>query len=237
MFKVLQSKREIRVAREAMRSQGRSILRDSLGEGILRRLKLSRELKVGDYVKSWDVDLTLKFIDEHVSKDADILDFGAYCSEVPVALAQMEYTGVSGLDLNSDVCSMPRGDIVSYRVGDFLEAPYQEGSFEVITAVSVIEHGYQPARLFAEVARLLRPGGYFIASFDYWPEKIDTGETKFFDLSWMIFSSQDVLHLLDMAAQHGLKPVGETHAEAGDRAIRCAGYDYTFGWIALQKLV
>lgn len=217
-----------------MREQGRSVLEGTLTK-VLRRIGLVQGLPVGDVVKSWDVARTLDFINNQLPKYARILDLGAYCSEVPVSLARMGFTAVHGVDLNPNVTAMPNADRVQYSVSDFMNTPFESESFDAVTAISVIEHGYEPERLFAELGRLLRPGGYFIASFDYWPEKIDTGNTSFFDMTWLIFSEQDVRSLLGEAGQHGLRPAGELHPEAAERAIHCLGFDYTFGWLVLRK--
>lgn len=234
MMEVLQSKAQIKASREAMEQQGRSVLEGRLTK-LMRRIGLAKGLPVGDMVKSWDVALSLDFIDTHLRKDASILDLGAYCSEVPVSLAKMGFTGVHGVDLNPNVTSMPHTDRVQYNVSDFMNTPYPQASFDAVTAISVIEHGYEPDRLFAELGRLLRPGGYFIASFDYWPQKIDTGNTRFFDMTWQIFSEQDVMAMLEVAKRHGLSPLGNLHFQSDECAIHCMRFDYTFGWLVFSK--
>ena len=234
MLDVLKNINQINQARMAMEQQGRSALEGWLAKGI-RRIGLAKGLPVGDIVKSWDVARTLDFIDGHLPIDARILDLGAYCSEVPISLARMGYTGVHGVDINPNVTAMPYADRVHYSVSDFMNTPFESASFDAVTSISVIEHGYEPERLFSELGRLLRPGGYFIASFDYWPEKIDTGNTRFFDMTWLIFSEQDVRSMLEVAKRHGLSPAGELHPQSGERAIHCMGFDYTFGWLALRK--
>jgi SAM-dependent methyltransferase len=234
MLEVLQNKKQIVEARIAMKKQGRSVLEGRLAK-LMRRIGLPKGLPVGDMVKSWDVARTLDFIDTHLPKDARILDLGAFCSEVPVSLAKMGFTGVHGVDLNPNVTTMPHADRVQYSVSDFMSTPFSQASFDAVTAISVIEHGYEPERLFAELGRLLRPGGYFIASFDYWPEKIDTGNTRFFDMYWLIFSERDVTAMLEVAKRHGLSPAGDLHPQSAERAIHCMGYDYTFGWLVLRK--
>ncbi len=190
---------------------------------------------MGEFNKSWDVENTLQLIAARLPQDAAILDLGAYCSEVPVSLARMGYTNVHGIDLNPEVRSMPRADQVRYSVGDFKNMPFADASFDAITAISVIEHGYEPKPLFAEIGRLLRPQGLFIASFDYWPSKIDTGGTRFFGLDWLIFSDDDFKAMLVQAAQHGLRPLGEVRNTASEATVHCAGFDYTFAWAVLQK--
>lgn len=234
MLEVLQNKAQIKASRKAMEQQGRSVLEGTFAN-VVRRVGLAKGLPVGDMVKSWDVARTLDFINSHLAKDARILDLGAYCSEVPVSLARMAFTAVNGVDLNPNVTAMPHADRVQYSVSDFMSTPFESESFDAVTAISVIEHGYEPERMFSELERLLKPGGYFIASFDYWPEKIDTGNSRFFDMTWLIFSEQDVRSMLEVAERHRLRPAGNLHPEAAERAIHCQGFDYTFGWLVLRK--
>ena len=234
MLEVLQSREQYRAARRALQRKGRSALAPAVLR-LLRRWHLAPGLSVGDLIKSWDVARTLDLIETRLPKDAAILDLGAFCSEVPESLALMDHTAVHGIDLNPDVRKMPLAGQVKYRVGDFNKMPYDDATFDAVTAISVIEHGYRPEALFAEIGRLLRPGGLFIASFDYWPQKIDTGNTTFFDLSWLIFSQGDFQDLLQVAGRHGLYPLGEISPQATERAVHCAGFDYTFAWTALQK--
>lgn len=235
MLEVLQAKSQIGEARRVMAQRGLSTLEGAISK-FLRRFGLASGLSVGDYIKSWDVLKTLDFIESHLPRDAAILDLGAFCSEVPVALGRMGYTRVHGIDLNPALKSMPDSDKIKYDIGNFMSTPYSDASFDAVTSISVIEHGYEPERLFSEVARLLRPGGYFIASFDYWPDKIDIGGTTFFDMSWLIFSKGDVEAMLEIANRHGLRPVGALQPAAKEQAVHCIGFDYTFAWLALQKI-
>lgn len=235
MFKVLKNNQQVLDARSVLVKRGLSTLDSWLG-ALLRRFRINSSLSVGDQVKSWDVLKTIEFIELNFPKESSTLDLGSFCSEVPVALARLGYKKVHGIDLNPKISQMPfAGSNVQYDVGNFMAAPYAEASFDAITAISVIEHGYEPQRLFAEVSRLLKPGGCFIASFDYWPEKVDTGDTKFFDMSWLIFSEADVRELISVAKKYDLHPVGSLEPEAGERTVDCMGYAYSFGWIVLRK--
>ena len=104
-----------------------------------------------------------------------------------------------------------------------------------ITSVSVIEHGFDEQSLLKEMSRLLVPGGYFIASFDYWPEKIDTSEIKYFGMDWKIFSKEEVTNFITEAANYGLFPVGEMMPDSKKKPIECGGKRYTFAWLVLTK--
>lgn len=204
---------------------------------ILRRAGIDRGVTVGDMVKSWDVLATVQFLEEHVDKNEPILDIGCYASEVLVALHKLGYSRLTGVDLNPHLQQMPYPESIRYEVADYMHTNFDNASFRAITSISVIEHGFQGSALFKEMSRLLKKGGYFIASFDYWPEKIDTTGVKFFDMDWLIFSKEDVATFVEHAASYGLKPVGEMRYEAKDKAINCGGKQYTFAWMVLQKLV
>jgi SAM-dependent methyltransferase len=237
-MKVLQSERQIADARREMVDRDISAIDPSLtgkAKAFLKRFGIGDLLVVGDFVKSWDVLATVKFLEERVGKDAPIMDMGSYASEVMVALHKAGFQNLTGVDLNPRLRSMPYADSIHYEVSDFMDTPFQDGTFEAITSISVIEHGFDQLRLLKETARLLKPGGFFIASFDYWPEKIDTTGTRFFDMDWLIFSRDEIRALVEEATRHGLHPVGDLQFDGGDKAIRHGGFQYTFGWLVLQK--
>ena len=190
---------------------------------------------VGDIVKSWDVLKTANFIRDHLSPEIPVLDLGAYASEMLPVLHRMKHSHLTGVDLNPRIKEMPFADPIRYRVADFMATPFPDASFGAITAISVIEHGFQDERLLREISRLLRPGGYFLASFDYWPEKVDTAGIDFFGMDWRIFSKPEVLAFLQEARSYGLSPCGDIDLEAREKVIHWGGKDYTFAWLALRK--
>jgi ubiquinone/menaquinone biosynthesis C-methylase UbiE len=155
---------------------------------------------------------------------------------VLVALHAAGFRNLVGIDLNPKLQQMPHAGEICYEIGDFTATNLGDEAFQAVTSISVIEHGYDAPRLLKEMSRLLRVGGYFIASFDYWPEKIYTGKTRFFDMDWLIFSRDDVRALVEEAARHGLHPAGDMQMNGRDKAIAHGGYNYTFGWLVLQKL-
>jgi SAM-dependent methyltransferase len=231
---VLASKLEIARARSELRHMGASAL-DSPVVSLARRVHILRGIKMGDMVKSWDVLATVKFLNAHIDKTDPVLDIGCYASEINSALHKLGYTNLSGADLNPDLPNMPHQTQIKYQVTDFKHTHFADASFRAITSISVIEHGFDPHPLLREMSRLLVSNGYFIASFDYWPEKINTADTKFFDMDWKIFSKKEVEEFIEMAATYGFTPVGELMFDAQDRPIECGGRTYTFGWLALRK--
>lgn len=231
---VLQNKEQILKSRQILQNKG-VYSTESLLILFLRRLGLVKRLKVGDVLKSWDVYSTLNFIQMNINKCDAILDIGCYASEVIVALHKFGYTNLSGADLNPGLRNMPYQDSIHYEICNFMETKFKDSSFKAITSISVIEHGFTPDKLLNEVSRLLVPDGYFIASFDYWPDKVDTTGINFFGLDWIIFSKQDINDFIEKAAHFGLFPMGQMHYDSNEKTINCGGKKYTFGWMVLKK--
>jgi len=238
MMEVLQQRQQIVEARKRLSARGLSTLEPALKLKIkrgLRRLGIDPGPSVGDWIKSWDVERTLEFIRAHVKPCQPVLDIGCYSSEVLIALHRMGYQELYGVDLNPGLARMPLQESIHYKTANFMESGFSDGKFAAITSISVIEHGFDGDRLFAEVSRLLQPGGYFIASFDYWPEKVDTTGTRFFDLDWRIFSAEEVRSMVAQATTYGLAPVADLRFDAHEKAIEHGGFRYTFGWFVLEK--
>ena len=233
--KVLQQKSEFKNARRQLRRRGISNMTGSWITRIVHRLKLRSIITVGHIAKSWDVLITVDFIQEHLQTADSILDIGAYTSEILCVLHRLKYTALTGIDLDPNVVRMPFADKIRYEIGDFMHTHFADGTFVAITAISVIEHGFQTRALLKEITRLLRPGGYFIASFDYWPDKLDTSDINMYGMDWRIFSRKEVLALLDEAKEYGLSLCGPAQLTAAQPAVELAGKSYTFAWLAFKK--
>ncbi len=231
---VLKLKSHINTARKELRSRGLSCINSKL-QRFMRRTGFSKCIEVGDEIKSWDVLTTAQFIEKKVKKESPILDIGAYASEILCILYRIGYTNLTGIDLNPNINRMPYADKIRYIVSDFMHTSFEDGSFDTITSTSVIEHGFDSKALLSEISRLLRTGGYFIASCDYWPVKIDTTGVTFFGMDWRIFSRQEVLDFVDEAKMYHLAPCGVIDLSAREAPIDCAGKKYTFAWLVLQK--
>lgn len=233
---VLQRKAEVDRARRALVERGVSSLDLEIGgRTLLQRLLGKAAPKIGDVVKSWDVLRTLEFVEARHAKTARVLDLGAYSSEILCVLHRAGFSALTGVDLNPQVRHMPFAERIRWEVGNFLHTPFPDGSFDVITSISVIEHGFDAHALLREAARLLAPRGSFVASFDYWPAKLDTSDTRFFGLDWRIFSRAEVEEFVTLARDYGLAPAGPLALDAAESTVSCAGRDYTFAWMALTR--
>jgi len=231
---VLKSRTENTASRPEMHRRGI----DCTGSSFLRftrKMGMVRGINVGASCKSWDVLKTVQFVENHLPLDAPILDIGAYASEVLCALHRLGYNRLSGVDINHKLGQMPYSDKVSYVVGDFLRMAFKNASFSAVTAISVIEHGFQSKELLTELSRVIMRGGFFIASVDYWPDKIDTRGIKSFGMDWIIFSKDALNSFFIEAQKFNFQPCGELNFDALDRVARWNGKQYTFAWLAMQK--
>lgn len=199
-----------------------------------RRLGVD-SMSIGDVRKSWDVLQTAELIEKELQKDAPIVDFGAFHSEITGILHRMGYTNLTGVDLNPRLKRGPYAGAIRYAVRDFLDSGLGDAAFAAITSISAIEHGHSVDALLSEVARLLKPGGYLLGSTDYWPDKIDTRGVEIFGMDWTIFSAGEMQVFIEKAKQHGLMPAGTLQYDATTPSIEFAGRRYTFAWFALRK--
>ena len=81
----------------------------------------------------------------------------------------------------------------------------------------------------------MRPGGIFVASTDYWPDKIDTSDVELLGMPWTIFSADELRAFIERAEGYGLVPDGELSFGADERVVHLADRDYTFAWFELRK--
>jgi ubiquinone/menaquinone biosynthesis C-methylase UbiE len=74
---------------------------------------------------------------------------------------------VTGLDLSQTMVEMAEknareyglSERVQFKKGDAAEMPFADGSFDLIVSSGSLHHWEEPARIFNEVHRVLKPGG------------------------------------------------------------------------------
>jgi SAM-dependent methyltransferase len=113
------------------------------------------------FAANWDDELLRSEILRVMKPHHHVLDIGAGAGIV----GQMNFKGVAaricGVDLDERVLENPYLD--EGRVGKAETLPYPDATFDVAFADNVLEHLDDPLRVFREIARVLRPGGYFLA--------------------------------------------------------------------------
>lgn len=111
--------------------------------------------------RNWDDELFRERILSTLEEEHALLDVGAGAGIVPQMNFRGEAARVCGVDPDPRVAENPHLD--EGRVGMGEEIPWEDSSFDVVVADNVLEHLDRPTEVFTEVARVLRPGGRFLA--------------------------------------------------------------------------
>lgn len=86
-----------------------------------------------------------------------------------------------GIEMSQTVASQAEAASgATVFVGDILDAPYPDASFDVITAFHVMEHVYQPLDVLGKIAHWLKPGGIFY----FMVPNIDSAGARIFKSHW-----------------------------------------------------
>src|SRR3984957_17085018 len=89
-----------------------------------------------------------------------LLDAGCGAG-LALRLAAEQGARVSGLDASAALLDVARGRLpdADLRVGDIEELPYDDATFDVVTAYNSIQYAFDPKAAVAELTRVARPGG------------------------------------------------------------------------------
>ena len=198
-----------------------------------------------DVLSRWDDQLLREQVLAVLRPEHELLDLGAGAGIV----AETDFRGharrVCGVDPDPRVVANPHLD--EGRVGLGESIPWPDGSFDVVFADNVLEHLEHPARVFREVARVLRPGGAFVVKtpnlIHYMPTvarltplafhrfvnrlrgraSIDTFPTR--------YRVNTVRALRRVATESGLELVSARRHERRPEYLRFNGLTYLAGWL------
>ncbi len=94
---------------------------------------------------------------------ARVLDAG--CGSGRTLQELVDYGEVSGIELNEEAAELARrrghGDI---RIGRLEELPWDDGTFDLITCLDVIEHVPDDVAALVELRRVCAPGGWLLVT-------------------------------------------------------------------------
>lgn len=194
-----------------------------------------------DPKKNWDMVKCLYHIVETDDLDAPILDVGASAdSAILRLLSMLGYRNLRACDVRGKGSEKYEKVGIEFSVADLTRTTYPDDFFQVITSISVIEHGVPLDAYVREMSRILRPGGVLLTTTDFWPTRVDCtgiypygegmGEMK-------VFSARELEDFCGLAQKHGLVACGPLNLETKDRVIRWERVDreYTFAFVALRK--
>jgi SAM-dependent methyltransferase len=175
---------------------------------------------------------------EHApDRTARIFEMGSFNSEIPLVLWRAGYRNIRASDFNPLGRAIRwYGNRIDFRCEDFYAPDLEPGSVGVMTALSVIEHGYDQARLVATAARLLEPGGVFLFTTDYREEgHAIPDHVRPFGLSYRVFSRADIESLVRDAAAVGLELLAPPEWGPSEYPIEWEGRRFTFVFVGLRK--
>src|SRR5579859_2349667 len=99
----------------------------------------------------------------NLPSDARILDAG--CGSGRTLEDLVDYGTVSGIELDPDAAKLAagrgRGEV---KVGRLEELPWEDGTFDLVTCLDVIEHTPDDRAALAELRRVTRPGGWLLVT-------------------------------------------------------------------------
>ena len=109
----------------------------------------------------WDDWLFRREILNHLGSSTVLLDLGAGAGILP----QMDFRDHAGLVCGMDIEPSILGNpfLHEARVGSVEQLSWADNTFDVVISNNVLEHLSRPATVFAEVRRVLKPGGMFLA--------------------------------------------------------------------------
>jgi len=201
-----------------------------------------------NYGSNWDDQLfrerILVYLEEQQTP-MDILDLGAGAG----IIEQMNFKGIAnrvcGVDPDARVVDNPYLDEGKEGFGE--QIPYPDNSFDLVFSVNVLEHLEQPEMVFADVHRILKPGGVFLAktpnkwhympliasvtphSFHQWFNKKrgrDSEDT--FPTRYRANSPADIRYL---AKTTGFEVLAADLVEGRPEYMRLTALTYVLGWL------
>jgi len=107
------------------------------------------------------------FLRSRVPGNADVLDLmSAYLTHLPPDV-RAKCRRVAGLGMNGAemAANAQLTEHIVHSLNDNPNLPYPDESFDVALCTVSVQYLLEPAKVFAEVRRVIRPGGKFIVSF------------------------------------------------------------------------
>jgi SAM-dependent methyltransferase len=98
-------------------------------------------------------------------RDAVILDYGCGTGRFTYDYHDAGFSNAFGYDIKNYLDLRLADDIRFFRFDEKSEVPWPDNTFDFVFATSVFEHVIDQEKAYREVARVLKPGGYFLNTF------------------------------------------------------------------------
>ncbi len=186
----------------------------------------------GDKCKNWDSLICFKSIVSTIPRNASILDAGGELySKILPWLRGVGYSDLTAINLTFSHL-IKNG--IKYIYGNIESTEFSNNSIDVVTCLSVLEHGINQYKFFNEMSRIMRSGSPLYISVDYEYDKINCDGIIAFDVPMMIFSKDDINQMLDISSKYGFKhPKVNLHKT--NKPVTWNGKSYGFFYIEMLK--
>jgi SAM-dependent methyltransferase len=189
-----------------------------------------------DAAKNWDSLCALDLILRSTAANARILDAGA--ARWSMILPWLFLYGYRDLTAVNVEFSAPfRRGPIRYLTADITAMDFPDANFDAVTCLSVIEHGVDPESFFAEMSRIVVPGGLLIVSTDYFEPPVSTEGMRAYGAPVRIFDRQDIDTIVSIAGRHGWSITTPLDLSCDEKVVHWEefGLRFTFLVLAMRK--
>ena len=177
-----------------------------------------------------------------------IVDMGCGTGETLRFLSALGYRSLLGLDARMSLRLM-LGKFVNvrhknlairynFKRRDILRSGLKSKSCDLITCISVIEHGVDIKKFMFEMSRILRPGGILYLTTDYWAAADDknTG-IAMYGRSWRLMNQKAIRQIIAIAESNALELLrpGLLDLDCEGPVVCHGGREYTFIAMVFKK--
>lgn len=187
--------------------------------------------------KNWDSLVALNLILMSEFSDARILDAGGrYDSPILFWLKKFGYENLYCMNLEFNEDKTENG--IHFIAGDITKSRFTTSIFNVVTCISVVEHGVSIDDFFSEMRAIIKKNGLLIISTDYWNPKINTDNKFAYGNQINIFDEHDIKRILDCAFYYGfeLYPGNQVDLETEEKVIRWDKHDLDYTFLTMSFL-
>jgi sarcosine/dimethylglycine N-methyltransferase len=168
-----------------------------------------------------------------LTRDMQVLDAGSGLGGPSRFLAETIGCRVTGVDLAPSYVAIATllaeraglAGSVTYRVGNLIELPFENGSFDAVWTQHVVMNIPDRVQLYRELRRVSKMGGTFAFYDPYAP---DTGEAPYYPEPWAVLPADSTL--LTKAATVTALEQASFRVRAFDDVTHIA-----MGWLAQQR--
>jgi SAM-dependent methyltransferase len=192
-----------------------------------------------DKQKYWDTLKSLFYILKDYNSELPVLDAGGGPdSPILGTLQKFGYKKLYACDM-IDLTKYTKkiNPAIEFSVQKIENTNYPDDFFQVVTCLSVIEHGVDIEKFFTEMNRILQKQGLLLITTDYWEEYIDCKGIYFYgpeQPELKIYQKSEIEEVCRMAEIHGFKLCSPLKSETYEKAIRWDAVDREFTYIFLS---